>query len=149
MQEMMTQQGFFKQNPTTSVDKEQPIRSIVHKVQPANRSKGKQTKDDSLSEVTIYKSAVQKQGKELEEVDNKVSFNYRKRDSSSSEEPEKIDTSDELIEEDINERFIAECASQAKRDKCSRYENSKKNDQEAEIMDQNQQIIREAEAAKA
>ena len=104
MQDMLLKRGIFNEHKDKSQRKE---------------SKGKQhnspeiVEDGNESETTIYHNILEK----VDEVDPEITFNRTKmRDSSSSEEHDvQIDTSDELIEPDVNKKFIADCAAEAER----------------------------------
>ena len=99
-------------------------------IHPRRRQKTKKGEklgiEGSNSETTIYHNAV-----EFMEVDNEyhvdnetekgnygvtddpeITFKVRQRDSTSTED--QVNTSDELMEIDINEQFIAECAAEAR-----------------------------------
>ena len=87
-------------------------------------------KSDSESVTTVYKNAVEKVDDSRPQplpvqfaVDSEITFNVKNnRDSTSSEE--RMDTSDELMEIegelDVNERFIADCAAEARRAQAAR-----------------------------
>ena len=107
---------------------------------------------DTMSDTTIYDNALQK----IVQVDPEISFKEKivekevqlekevdKRDSTSSEE--QIDTSDELIEMDVHDKFIAECAAEASNRKRT-YPYTDEGGQE--MHDRAETIIREAEAAR-
>ena len=128
MQQMIAQQGLVSQQlplnrPTTSKNS-------------ANTY--------SESDTTIYRTAAQKQGSADESIhipvqgDPEISFKNNKRASSSSEE-EQVDTSDELIDYDEHDKFIAECTAQAK----------KQNVLPNPAVQESQNVIRESEANKA
>ena len=116
--------------------------------------------DGATSEVTIYHNAVQRKANENVDCDNRgddqeqdpeITFKIKdKRDRSSSED--KIDTSDELMEININEQFILDCQRQAQKDEqsCRQQQHQHQQDQaEPDPLEKSQQVIREAEAAKA
>ena len=107
--------------------------------------------NSSNSETTIYQNAVEfmdvnqetNQHKEgfYEINDPEITFKSKTRDSTSSEDH--VNTSDELMEIDINEQFIAECAAEASQvDK----RNSK---EQPQLVSTSEQVICEVEAAKA
>ena len=108
------------------VEKQNPRREITPSTSKGRVHKGKDHEDnqqlvESESELTIYHNALQKvnntkskQMGNIEVVDAEISFKRRKQHDSSSSE-EQINTSDELIEVDINEQFIADCAAEAER----------------------------------
>ena len=120
--------------------------------------KGKSTQqfsDGLESEATIYKNAVEFVENDDEMKDPEISFNYKNRDSTSSEE--KVNTSDEFMEVDVNERFIAECAREAANSKsrllrdeegCNEGTSSHDQTRERQIS-RSDQFIREVEASKA
>ena len=102
----------------------------------------KQGVNDSESETTVYKDAVRCDRDNtdmIEDMDTEITFNFKKRDSSSSED--RIDTSDEMIKVDVNDQFIAEC-----RDAAKKMRREGRNQQQAEVR---QQVTRDAEANKA
>ena len=84
---------------------------------------------DSMSETTIYKNALEEVRYIEREVDPEIAFRVKEGSSpsndkqnkcnSSSSEEERIDTSDELMEVDFNEKFIADCEAEATRRKRS------------------------------
>ena len=164
MQDMMTQRGFYQEEvqPSTSkgvtASNNNRISSVVRKVKPKANEPGKlqekinqniengQNKnnsdhDDSLSAETIYRDAVRK---DIETGDPEITFNMKsKRGSSSSED--KVNTSDELMEiDDFNEKFIADCARQARIDE----QRHKEGRDAPQQMERSQEVIREAEARK-
>ena len=111
--------------------------------------------DGLESEATIYKNAVEFVENDDEMKDPEISFNYKNRDSTSLEE--KVNTSNEFMEVDVNERFIAECAREAAnsksrllRDEEGRNEGTSSHDQTRERqISRSDQFIREVEASKA
>ena len=140
MQELMMRSGYAHQEP-------KPSTSSKPRDTGKNDSNQKESnlsdQTEALSETTIYKDAVHKQ---REEDNPEISFNFKnKRDSSSSEE--RIDTSNELMEIDVNDQFIADCAKQAERQKQQHHQRPE--DNPTEDMERSQQVIREAEASKA
>ena len=148
MQAIIEQRGLEDNN---SRSKSSHVRSEVHKVQRRQNEEGKSVTDydDTISEVTIYKTAVAKDNNDRYDVDPEVSFKLRQsHDSSSSED--KIDTSDELMEVDtvdIPEQFIADCERQAARDEqCRRLDDRNKYRREERMdetdpMEQSQRVI--------
>ena len=77
---------------------------------------------DARSETMVYENALNKVTEENDQiVDSEITFCIRessnqdeqlnKRESSSSED--RIDTSDELLEVELNDNFIADCAAEA------------------------------------
>ena len=83
------------------------------------RSAGR-TSNNSNSDTTVYQNALPRIDQESNQVqvDNKISFKKKSnRDSSSSED--RMDTSDEMLEFDIqhhdelNQRFISDCEEEA------------------------------------
>ena len=138
MQDMMLEKGFLKKNDDENTKNKQ--------------DKGKNTtkkvavdKDDSMSETMIYKDAVQK----VIENDPEITFNFKndKRDSSSSEE--RINTSDELMEIDVADQFIADCANQGGNKQRMANHNVMTREGNIETLERSQQVIHEAEANKA
>ena len=112
MQNMMTKMGYVQED--------------TKRTEVSNKSKGKKGKqpendESDNSDTTIYKNVVEKE-LTYERVDPEISFKEKpqNRDSTSSED--KIDTSYDLMEVDIdiNERFIADCAAEAERRKAAR-----------------------------
>ena len=106
MQELMMKSGYGHQEAM------QPSTSSKPRKTGKNGCNQKDSSDqiEALSKTTIYKDAVRKQ---MEVDDPEITFNFNKRDSSSSED--RIDTSDELMEIDVNDQFIADCAQQAEK----------------------------------
>ena len=111
---------------------------------------------DKESEVTIYKDAVKKVSNDSNEFyqqmdDPEISFKTKpNRESSSSED--RIDTSDEMMEIDINEQFIADCEKEPRWQRNAQQINQDKQPDHADMEDpleRSQQVIREAEASKA
>ena len=115
VQDMLVQKGFQKDEmPQANQPSTSRVKSKVVKINP-----GKQIMEpldneiETNSETTIYRDAVPRavggDGVEIP-VDKEVSFRMwdkgKNRQSTSSEEG-KIDTSDELLEPDINDQFIA------------------------------------------
>ena len=77
--------------------------------------KGKIDATTTNSETTIYQIILEKDSNHYDTDDPEITFKTTEansqaklRDSTSSED--QIDTSDEMLEVDINERFIADCA---------------------------------------
>ena len=124
MQELlMKHQGMTRKEKQQNLkQKEVGIRSKTKS--PYNKNKGIDTVISNTSETTVYHNLLSKvdenslnnelpQPMDIEE-DQEISFKMKpQRNSSSSED--QIDTSDELIEIDINEKFIADCAAEAER----------------------------------
>ena len=128
---------------------------------PKQSNKGN-TETDSVA--TIYKSTVPKAvnsgaGKNHVEfdVDPEISFNLRKGRDSSSSEDQAVDTSDELMEVDVegdfNDRFIAGCRQEAmdRRRSCQgdRHRERSVGLKPGPSMEEGEQIIRQAETNKA
>ena len=103
MQNMMTTTGYIQ-------DKES---------EKAKQSKGK-TKNiaSTNSETMIYHDAVEK-AVTYKRVDPEISFKEKDKNRDSTSSEDKIDTSDNLmeVEVDVNDRFIADCAAEAERQK--------------------------------
>ena len=107
MQNMMAQKGFFGE-PGTSGGSSHTAKK--------NNNQGNSTLLSSNSETTIYKNAVDKiQDMEVEQeyVDNEITFQHKSKRDSSSSEDKRVDTSDELVDYDINDQFIADCVQEA------------------------------------
>ena len=124
IQQLMVQQGIVN-NP-----EKREKQKVTKRKREESRGKSNNTpdsdKDDDDSDTTIYKKAIEKarlmgappppeQMLNLVEMDLEVTLNFKKHDSSSSED--KVNTSDELMEVDINEQFIADCEAAAKKNK--------------------------------
>ena len=157
LQSMMVKKGFF----------DSPAKKVMHntrKKKSANSKGGNTPKkgeklglDGSNSETTIYQNAVEfmevdteynvekekEKGKFCDTDDPEITFKVRQRDSTSLED--QVNTSDELMEIDINEQFIAECAAEARN---SRQKDAREPHTPKEIST-GEQIIQESEAAKA
>ena len=107
--------------------------------------------NSSNSETTIYQNAVEFM--EVDQVigqekdgfyeinDPEVMFKSKTRASTSSEDH--VNTSDEMMEIDINEQFIAECVAEASQ--VSRRDSK----EQPRLVSASEQVIREAEASKA
>ena len=165
MQNMMLKLGFGQTSEWNDDDLSMPqVKSKVVKVT-NNEDHGKTEIEvtNSNSETTIYQNAVEKVGtvnKETRvEVDSEITFRLNepqvnqneqnKQNSSLSEEQEPIDTSDELIEPDINEKFIAECEAEALRMHQRQQQQQHQLQQQQQIQERNEQINRDSEASKA
>ena len=83
----------------------------------AGSSKGENSALNTNSEMTIYQNAVQKDDNETIEVDGgEVILNISKNKSFVNQSSnEQGDTSDELINVNVTEQFIADCAAEAER----------------------------------
>ena len=122
---------------------------------------------NSQSETTIYQNSLNQTAVSPEQtiqvVDEEISFKknnqphterfdqfdkINERDSSSSEE--RIDTSDELIdmEMDVHDKFIADCASEERRHKQQQPGENREQQQCNEAIERSDNMIREAKAAK-
>ena len=133
------------------------VRSVVKKAMREGKDILMLTKEgDASSIVTVYNNTVRIANKANENInvdeDPEITFNFRKNRGSSSSE-DKVNTSDEMMEVDINEQFILDCQRQAQRDEQKRMEQQRKDRQEKQIekdpLQQSQQVIREAEASRA
>ena len=97
MQQLFMEGGILKASKAKAKMKD---RDVVQDRRSHSRSAGKLT-ISSNSEATIYDCAVPLGDDFEQEVDTEITFNLsKKRDSSSSEDQDKVDTSDELIEVD-------------------------------------------------
>ena len=161
LKKMMFDKGFFD---TDDCDKSKKGKrpaigvngTILHSNKNNKDTEGILVPDQTCtgSETTIYKNAVEfQENEELINVDQEVSFRMKKknRESSSSEEP--IDTSDEIMEIDINEQFIADCAEEHRR-KDGGHRSQLPEDRHHDNSHENhkvysEQIIREVEASRA
>ena len=115
----------------------------------------------SNSDMTIYHNMLQKiTDKDVEgstiQVDDEIAFKKssinKNRDSSSSDE--KMDTSDEIADieielNDMNERFIADCEQEAKRRRSSLLDHRDEEDVGMVAKHNSDEIIRSVEASKA
>ena len=153
LQNLMKDRGFFDKPSTSSNstrDKKRRSKS---------RDRGKDTSDHcsatgTSSNTAIYNNAVQFQDELVrfeheQQVDKEISFRVKNRDSSSSED--KIDTSDELMEIDLSDEFIADC-SRRKTDRNDQHKSTDHRQRQEEVAKQlshGDQIIRDAEASKA
>ena len=115
----------------------------------------------SISDVTIYKNAVEMAnpseglgnvGDDSIEVDSEITFKrknddtVRGRDSSSSDD--RIDTSDEMMEIDINKQFIVDCQNEARRRSVDKTPYAEPPEQ-SRGAPQSEKIIRDIEMTKA
>ena len=108
-------------------------------------------------ETTVYHNALPRIDAEVYEeilVDAEISFKKKKvnRDSSSSED--KIDTSDEMIDFEVekgelNQRFISDCNEEARHRKRSYPDDDREIIQEKTAREHADDLIHEAEASKA
>ena len=91
---------------------------------------------------------------DIQQVDPEVSFRMKKHRESSSLE-DQIDTSDELMEIDINEKFIADCETEAARQRQRDHnettdgQNNADRHHDASKQNQTMDMIQESEASKA
>ena len=120
---------------------------------------GKDELNSSNSDTMIYQNVLSKEVPNIpedNELDPEITFkvNCTKRDSSSSED--RIDTSDELMEVDldteINNRFIADCAKEVQKHREVEKRPYQADDVESRKRrcdDSTDEVIRQAEAAKA
>ena len=119
-----------------------------------NSSKTGNETDGYGSDTTIYNNILNKMPQREDEiqVDAEITFNRSKfRESSSSED--QIDTSDDLMETDVNDKFIAECAAEVEKGR------SRKRSNTGEVQETNdirptrpncgEEMICEAEASRA
>ena len=120
MQQMMIQKGFLEDKDDKSTDP--PSKKVKSKVVKINTDgqaeKGKEYchNSDSNSDTTVYKNAVadateqtDKANRVAVNVDSELTFNIAKQTT----QEHRIDTSDEMLEPDINDQFMAECHVQA------------------------------------
>ena len=100
---------------------------------------------DHNSETTIYKDALEHIKQTMDNSDAEITFNLNKtkQKSDESDDPTQIDTSDEMLEMDDADKFIAECAQEARRQITPPSANQKTN------IDRGEQVIQEAEAERA
>ena len=147
MQKFMAERGFDFNEEETNRQKAKPARK---------QGKSIVKESDKESEVTIYKDMVKKVSNDSNETyqqidDPEISFKTKpNRESSSSED--RINTSDEMMEIDINEQFIADCEKEARWQRNAQQINQDKQPDHADMEDpleRSQQVIREAEASKA
>ena len=156
MQELLLQQGIFREKRESqqpSKGKTKGSRGGKH-----DKSTNKITEDGNESETTIYQNILEKVDDQIR-VDPEIIFNRSKlRNSSSSDEPDKqIDTSDEMMEVDINEKFIADCAEEARKQQQQRgtkrpidgRDDQPCTSKQVNRIDHAEDKIREAEASKA
>ena len=114
-----------------------------------------QEEDEIDSDTTIYHNALDKTDVDIQQVDPEVSFRMKKqRESSSSKD--QIDTSDELMEIDINEKFISDCAADAARQRhhdrdesTDGQNNVRGRHRDSTKQNRTMDMIRESEASKA
>ena len=133
MQQIMVEKGIFKEFEESQKSKrtgkvqtkKRASRGMLNEVEQAELN-------NSYSETTIYKPAIEKQ----QMVDPEISFKLPEERRGSSSSEEQIDTSDELMDVD---NFIADCEAAAKKDRV----NQSKSTYRREDM------VREAEAGKA
>ena len=151
IQQMMVDKGFLNSNH----NKEEAKKKGCKVNQTKDRSKGKDItngkKNSTHNEypnsgliTTVYHNAVRKvsENETVDVGDPEVTFNFKKQDSSSSED--KIDTSNELIEMDVHDQFISDCQAAARKTKDDRMGGVDR----SQIKD-SKQIFHGAEASKA
>ena len=151
MQDMMLKKGFLDQQQEKSTSK--MVQSKVVKINDEkNYPKGVGKNDNNFdinSETAVYDNAVEKansRDRQVSPVDSEVTFNIdvdRKetdKDRVSTSSEDHINTSDELLEPDVNEQFIVECQAEARRIQ---------KEQEQIPEDRGEQIIHNAETSKA
>ena len=123
IKDAMTQQGFLDQQ--SPVQKSKTVKSKVVKV----NNQGKKILpniDDEQSETTIYHDAIEKIKGSVDNSDSEIMFNFAKQndnvdqdtgnsDSEQNMQVDTVDTSDEMLEMNDAEKFIAECAEQARK----------------------------------
>ena len=147
MQEMM----MIQQTNQRQEDKD--TRKMKRSQTEEKKNEGNQTNDGNESDTTIYQNILNKTPQKEEiRVDSEITFNEtRMRDSTSSED--QINTSDELMDVDINEQFIAECATQAERKRGTKrpmHEEAEDwNDLRQNKPSRGEEMVKEAEASRA
>ena len=123
MKTFMMQKGFCEDEQPTANNS----RGVRNKIGTPNKSEGKKEQKEvapitNESETTIYHNILQMNNEGIPDQvsfladpdDPEIQFKNKNRDSSSSEEP--IDTSDEIVEDNnVTDRFIADCAAEAER----------------------------------
>ena len=135
MKDFMLQKGMMNHDSEAAGSESQNqqqqtrVRSVVTKDMGKDRA-GKVNSNTSSSETTIYQKALRKEGEGQDIiVDNEISFKkvgmpevdtsnaMLDKSKLSPSSDEQIDTSDEMmdVEIDINDRFIADCAEEARR----------------------------------
>ena len=150
MKDFFLKGGFVSQNDHSGKEKTTTKCKVKEK-----RQQGKDLITESNSEVTIYHNVLDR----IQDTgDPEITFKPRsegreipletqkKRDSSSSDEP--IDTSDEMMDVDINENFIADCEKEAGRGRDELMDDNRSRDRE-NVHKQTGDIIKEAEASRA
>ena len=102
---------------------------------------------DHNSETTIYKDALEHIEQTVDNSDAEITFNMNKtkQKSDESDDPTQIDTSDEMLEMDDADKFIAECAQEARR----QITPPRSSANQKTNIDRGEQVIREAEAERA
>ena len=111
---MMIKKGFFDEEEENSKHGKSNKKS-----QKNEKGRGKQMVKTNDSDTTIYHNILEKQTPDLvykvdpEDPEIMLKDINKNRQSTSSEDP--IDTSDELIEHEISNQFIADCAAEAER----------------------------------
>ena len=117
MKDLMTKKGFFDEGPGTSGVNKVPWMPV--RKRKAGKGDSSIHEVNSMLEMTIYHNILDKQGEQGQEQfvmdldDPEIVFRQKEnRESTSSEE--QVNTSDETIMEvDIHDQFIADCAAEA------------------------------------
>ena len=147
MQNMMIKKGFFDEDKPKAKKKGKTTR----------KSRGKNIElnecNKSDSRTTIYQNILQKKGNDGEPVffsdpeDPEVQFKQNQvRESTSSEDRDQADTSDELMDMEMSNRFIADCAAEAERRRSGQAGSPPICDERT--VDRGADMVREAEASK-
>lgn len=168
MQEMITSGGLTKGASMGANGKDRGVKPGTSGTSKVSKQAGMDMVTESNSDMTIYQNMLEKESSkvlnetEIFQADSEIEFKLKdssrevekiaKPRNSSSSEDDRVDTSDELIEFEMNNvnvnEFIADCESEAKRRK-----DSLTTEKEKQVMDpvqeQSEQIIHEAEASRA
>ena len=160
LQEMMLLQQQTSQAKGTK-ESVKPKKKKKEKSKSKDRDQGMPEHLTSNSDMTIYQNMLQKiTDKDVEgstiQVDEEIAFKKssvnKNRDSSSSDE--KMDTSDEIADieielNDMNEHFIADCKQEAKRRRSPLLDHRDEDDDGMVAKCNSDEIIRSVEVAKA
>ena len=163
----------FMMTQMKPADGHQAEATTTDKVERSSKDKGKtgQLQPDlypSNSETTIYQNAlIREENKQKDNIEFALSnqcrveddpeISFKPQNENVNEEnknvgfssDERIDTSDELMEVDINDRFIADCEKEARRRSADKGATPYAEQRRLEDLSQAEKVIRDAETSKA
>ena len=145
LQSMMEKRGMF--NPPKTKSKKKKITSPRKKKTKCSGESIELT--ESTSDDTIYHNAINLGIQEHDDDSNlednpEITFNESKRNRESTSSEDHVNTSDELMDIDVNDQFIADCAAEAR----GNNRNTPREDR-ARQVDRREKALRESEAGKA